>query len=47
MWSERGGSERLGHTAKRLARHASPLTTMAYTHVSDEEMYGEIWKVAK
>ncbi len=25
--------------AQRFARHASPLTTTAYTHVSDEEMY--------
>ncbi len=25
--------------AQRFARHASPLTTVAYTHVSDEEMF--------
>ena len=24
--------------AQRFARHASPLTTVAYTHVSDEEL---------
>jgi integrase len=25
--------------AQRFARHASPLTTTIYTHVSDEEMF--------
>ena len=25
--------------AQRFARHASPLTTVIYTHVSDEEMF--------
>jgi hypothetical protein len=25
--------------AQRFARHASPLTTVVYTHPSDEEMY--------
>jgi site-specific recombinase XerC len=25
--------------AQRFARHASPLTTVVYTHSSDEEMY--------
>ncbi len=25
--------------AQRFARHASPLTTVVYTHVSDEEMF--------
>jgi len=24
---------------QRFARHANPITTVAYTHVSDEEMY--------
>lgn len=25
--------------AQRFARHASPLTTVIYTHVSDEELF--------
>ena len=25
---------------QRFARHASPITTTAYTHASDEELYG-------
>jgi hypothetical protein len=25
--------------AQRFARHASPLTTIVYTHPSDEELY--------
>ena len=28
--------------AQRFARHASPLTTVIYTHPSDEEMYKRI-----
>jgi integrase len=28
--------------AQRLARHASPLTTVAYTHVSDEELFRRV-----
>jgi integrase len=28
--------------AQRFARHASPLTTTIYTHVSDEEMFGRL-----
>jgi len=28
--------------AQRFARHASPLTTVVYTHPSDEELYAEI-----
>jgi integrase len=27
---------------QRFARHASPLTTTAYTHPSDEELYSRI-----
>jgi len=28
--------------AQRFARHASPLTTIVYTHPSDEELYAGI-----
>jgi hypothetical protein len=28
--------------AQRFARHASPLTTVVYTHPSDEELYAGI-----
>ena len=28
--------------AQRFARHASPMTTVAYTHPSDEELYAKI-----
>ena len=28
--------------AERFARHASPLTTVVYTHPSDEEMYEKV-----
>ena len=28
--------------ARRLAMHASPLTTVVYTHPSDEEMYSRV-----
>jgi integrase len=28
--------------AQRFARHASPLTTTVYTHVSDEEMFASL-----
>ena len=28
--------------AQRFARHASPLTTVVYTHPSDDEMYGSV-----
>jgi len=28
--------------AQRFARHASPLTTVVYTHPSDEEMYDRV-----
>lgn len=28
--------------AQRFARHVSPLTTTAYTHPSDEEMYQRV-----
>jgi integrase len=28
--------------AQRFARHASPLTTVIYTHVSDEELFADI-----
>jgi len=28
--------------AQRFARHASPMTTVAYTHASDEELYAAI-----
>jgi len=28
--------------AQRFARHASPLTTIVYTHVSDEELLGKV-----
>ena len=28
--------------AQRFARHASPLTTVVYTHASDEEMYATL-----
>ena len=28
--------------AQRFARHASPLTTVIYTHASDEEMYATL-----
>lgn len=27
------------YLAQRFARHASPITTTAYTHPSDEELY--------
>jgi hypothetical protein len=27
---------------QRFARHANPITTVAYTHASDEEMYEKI-----
>lgn len=30
------------YLAQRFARHASPLTTTAYTHPSDDEMFGRI-----
>jgi hypothetical protein len=29
---------------QRFARHASPITTVAYTHPSDEELYEAIRK---
>ena len=61
MWSERGDSERLGHTAitnvyratkdlhmaRRFARHSSPLTTTAYTHPSDEDLYDALRRTAE
>jgi len=28
--------------AQRFARHVSPLTTVVYTHPSDEEMRGKV-----
>jgi len=28
--------------AQRFARHASPLTTVVYTHPSDEEMFSRL-----
>jgi hypothetical protein len=28
----------LSHVAQRFARHASPLTTIIYTHPADEEL---------
>jgi hypothetical protein len=28
--------------AQPFARHASPLTTIVYTHVSDEELLGSV-----
>jgi hypothetical protein len=28
--------------AQRFARHASPLTTIVYTHVSDEELLASV-----
>jgi len=31
--------------AQRFARHASPLTTVAYTHPSDEELYSKIGRI--
>jgi hypothetical protein len=30
---------------QRLARHASPVTTVAYTHPSDEELYAKIGQI--
>jgi hypothetical protein len=27
---------------QRFARHANPITTVGYTHPSDEELYGAI-----
>jgi site-specific recombinase XerC len=30
------------YLAQRFARHANPITTVAYTHASDEEMYEKI-----
>jgi len=30
------------HLTQRFARHASPLTTIVYTHPSDEELYAAI-----
>jgi len=32
--------------AQRFARHASPLTTVVYTHVSDEELFGRVRDLA-
>ena len=32
--------------AQRFARHASPLTTVIYTHVSDEEPFSRVRKLA-
>jgi hypothetical protein len=29
----------------RFARHASPVTTVAYTHPSDEELYARIGRL--
>jgi len=40
-----GGLRRLGgelFLAQRFARHASPLTTVVYTHPSDEEIRGRV-----
>jgi integrase/recombinase XerC len=31
--------------AQRFARHASPMTTVAYTHPSDEELYAKIGRL--
>jgi site-specific recombinase XerC len=31
--------------AQRFARHASPMTTVAYTHPSDEELYSKIGRI--
>jgi hypothetical protein len=30
---------------QRFARHASPVTTVAYTHPSDEELYARIGRL--
>jgi hypothetical protein len=30
---------------QRFARHASPVTTVAYTHPSDEELYAKIGRL--
>jgi integrase/recombinase XerC len=32
--------------AQRFARHASPLTTILYTHASDEELFGKVRRLA-
>jgi hypothetical protein len=32
-------------STQRFARHASPITTIAYTHPSDEELYAAIREI--
>lgn len=33
------------YLTQRFARHSSPLTTTAYTHPSDEELYSKIGRL--
>jgi hypothetical protein len=37
-----GSSTRLLFLTQRFARHANPVTTVVYTHPTDEELYSQI-----